>query len=144
MTRNSTVDFLSPMAQDTYWGSFEEISKYHVSLNYAERMWMAWYTYMQNDVLATGIMSFVMHEAVYFGRSLPWIIIDMLPMFRKYKIQQVRLFRVLSQYIANATCSTKSPPPGSSGSAPSSSYSPISPSSSRKFGSSTPCASTLV
>ena len=46
---------------------------------------------MQNDVLATGIMSFVMHEVVYFGRSLPWIIIDCLPMFRKYKIQNVRM-----------------------------------------------------
>lgn len=77
------------MAQNTYWGSFEEISKYNVSLNYAERLWLAWYTYMQNDVLATGIMSFVMHEAVYFGRSLPWIIIDMIPWFRRYKIQPV-------------------------------------------------------
>jgi methylsterol monooxygenase len=88
--RNSTTNFLSPMAQDTYWGSFEEISKYNVSLNYAERMWMAWYTYMQNDVLATGIMSFCWHEFMYFGRSLPWIIVDILPMFKKYKIQQVR------------------------------------------------------
>ncbi|KAF2444892.1 C-4 methylsterol oxidase [Karstenula rhodostoma CBS 690.94] len=79
------------MAQDTYWGSFEEVSKYNVSLNYAERMWLAWYTYMQNDVLATGIMSFVMHEAVYFGRSLPWIIIDLIPWFRRYKIQQNKI-----------------------------------------------------
>lgn len=76
-------------AQHAYWGSFEEISKYNVSLNYAEHLWAAWYAYMQNDVLATGIMSFVMHEAVYFGRSLPWIIIDMIPWFRRYKIQQV-------------------------------------------------------
>jgi len=75
---------------DTYWGQFEEISKYNVSLNYAERLWMAWYSYMQNDVLATGIMSFVMHEAVYFGRSLPWIIIDCIPSMNKYKIQNVR------------------------------------------------------
>jgi len=45
---------------------------------------------MQNDVLATGIMSFVMHEAVYFGRSLPWIIIDAIPYFRKWKIQAAR------------------------------------------------------
>ena len=44
---------------------------------------------MQNDVLATGIMSFVMHELVYFGRSLPWIIIDAIPYFNKYKIQNV-------------------------------------------------------
>lgn len=52
-------------------------------------MWAAWYAYMQNDVLATGIMSFVMHEVVYFGRSLPWMIIDRLPYFNKYKIQNV-------------------------------------------------------
>jgi methylsterol monooxygenase len=75
--------------QDTYWGQFEEVSKYNVSLNYLERLWLAWYIYMQNDVLATGIMSFVMHETVYFGRSLPWIIIDCIPYFRRYKIQHV-------------------------------------------------------
>jgi len=94
LSRNSTTAF--PFANqsahiDTYWGQFEEISKYNVSLNYLERLWLAWYTYMQNDVLATGIMSFVMHEVVYFGRSLPWIIIDCLPMFRRYKIQNVRV-----------------------------------------------------
>lgn len=50
---------------------------------------------MQNDVLATGIMSFVMHEVVYFGRSLPWIIIDRMPYFNKYKIQPVRHLRSL-------------------------------------------------
>ena len=44
---------------------------------------------MQNDVLATGIMSFLMHEFIYFGRSLPWVIIDRIPYFNKYKIQNV-------------------------------------------------------
>lgn len=73
----------------TYWGQFEEISKHNAHLNVAERLWAAWYAYMQNDVLATGIMSFLMHEIVYFGRSLPWIIIDTLGLFRKYKIQSV-------------------------------------------------------
>lgn len=76
---------------DTYWGQFDEITKYNVHLNIFERMWAAWYAWMQNDVLATGIMSFVMHEFVYFGRSLPWIIIDRIPYFNKYKIQNVRL-----------------------------------------------------
>lgn len=51
------------------------------------------YEYMRNDVLATGIMSFVMHEIVYFGRSLPWIIIDQIPYFRRWKIQNVILQR---------------------------------------------------
>ena len=50
---------------------------------------MAWYAWMQNDVLATGIMSFVMHELVYFGRSLPWIFIDSFGIFKNYKIQSV-------------------------------------------------------
>jgi methylsterol monooxygenase len=48
---------------------------------------------MQNDVLATGIMSFAMHEIVYFGRAVPWIIADKIPFFAKYKIQGVSLFR---------------------------------------------------
>jgi len=65
------------------------ISKYNVHLNFAERMWAAWYAYIQNDALATGIMSFVMHETVYFGRSLPWMMADKLPWLRKYKIQNV-------------------------------------------------------
>lgn len=38
---------------------------------------------------AIGIMSFMMHEIVYFGRSLPWMVIDATPYFRKYKLQPV-------------------------------------------------------
>jgi methylsterol monooxygenase len=54
---------------------------------------------MQNDVLATGIMSFVMHEVVYFGRSLPWIVIDLLPsVFHKYKIQGHKLPTAAEQW----------------------------------------------
>ena len=45
---------------------------------------------MQNDVLATGIMSFAMHEFIYFGRCIPWMILDYIPSFRKYKTQGVR------------------------------------------------------
>ena len=86
--RNSTSSLFGPVPE-TYWGQFDEISKYNVHLNFLERMWAAWYAYMQNDVLATGIMSFVMHEIVYFGRSIPWIIIGMIPYFQKYKIQNV-------------------------------------------------------
>lgn len=82
--RNSTV--VSP---GTYWGQYEEISKYNTQFNMAERLWAAWYAWMQNDVLATGIMSFAMHELVYFGRSLPWIFIDSLGLFKGYKIQSV-------------------------------------------------------
>lgn len=30
-----------------------------------------------------------MHEIVYFGRSIPWIIIDAIPYFRRFKLQDV-------------------------------------------------------
>ncbi|KAL2267585.1 hypothetical protein VTJ83DRAFT_4862 [Remersonia thermophila] len=70
---------------------FEEVSKYNVQLNLFERLWASWYLWMQNDTIATGIMSFVMHELVYFGRSLPWIIIDAIPYFNKWKIQNTKL-----------------------------------------------------
>lgn len=59
-------------------------------LNPFEQAWLAWYAWWDNDVLATGIMSFVMHEIVYFGRSIPWIIIDAIPYFNKWKLQAVR------------------------------------------------------
>ncbi|KAL0264205.1 C-4 sterol methyl oxidase [Diplodia seriata] len=88
---STTAAFAHPAPADTYWAQFEEVSKYNVSLNYFERLWLAWYTYMGNDVLATGIMSFVMHETVYFGRSLPWIIVDSIPFFNKYKIQAAKV-----------------------------------------------------
>ena len=90
MDRNSTSSLYSITPDSSYWGQFDEISKYNVHLSVLERLWAAWYAYLQNDVLATGIMSFAMHELVYFGRSLPWIIIDAMPYFNKYKIQNVR------------------------------------------------------
>ncbi|GAE00280.1 C-4 methylsterol oxidase, putative, partial [Paecilomyces variotii No. 5] len=93
---NSTTLLSAP--PDTYWGQFEEISKYNVHLNVVERLWAAWYAWMQNDVLATGIMSFVMHELVYFGRSLPWVIVDSLGWFRKYKIQSNKVPSVQEQW----------------------------------------------
>ena len=88
LNRNSTSS-LFPSSPETYWGQFDEISRYNVHLNVFERLWAAWYAYLQNDVLATGIMSFVMHEAIYFGRSIPWAIIDRMSYFNKYKIQNV-------------------------------------------------------
>lgn len=56
-------------------------------LNWLERKWNAYYDYMNNDTLATGLLLLVVHEVVYFGRSIPWMILDMMPSMRKYKIQ---------------------------------------------------------
>ncbi|KAJ3742087.1 hypothetical protein DFH05DRAFT_1503848 [Lentinula detonsa] len=57
------------------------------SLNWTEQKWVAWYVWWGNPVIATGMISFLMHEIVYFGRSLPWIIIDAIPYFQKWKLQ---------------------------------------------------------
>ncbi|KAJ5543558.1 hypothetical protein N7535_005982 [Penicillium sp. DV-2018c] len=82
----------------TYWGQYEEITKFNTDLNIAERLWTAWYAWMQNDVLATGIMSFMMHELVYFGRCLPWIFIDTLGIFKSYKIQNNKIPSLKEQW----------------------------------------------
>ena len=95
-TRNST----NSTPPDTFWGNYNEISQYNQKLNIFELLWAAWYAYIQNDTLATGIMSFVMHEAVYFGRALPWIIIGLIPYFDKYRIQGV----CSSLHVINGRC----------------------------------------
>ena len=79
-------------------------------LNWLEQQWVAWYLWIGNPILATGLMSFLFHEVspltriygfmdgtsltvhsvmklVYFGRCVPWIIIDAIPYFQKWKIQ---------------------------------------------------------
>ncbi|CAK5277989.1 unnamed protein product, partial [Mycena citricolor] len=57
------------------------------SYSWLEQKWAAWYIYMGNPILATGLMSFLLHEIVYFGRCIPWVIIDSIPYFRRWKLQ---------------------------------------------------------
>ncbi|KII84776.1 hypothetical protein PLICRDRAFT_94923 [Plicaturopsis crispa FD-325 SS-3] len=56
-------------------------------LSFLEQQWAAWYLWIGNPIIATGLMSFLLHEIVYFGRSVPWIIIDAIPYFRQWKLQ---------------------------------------------------------
>lgn len=60
-----------------------------MQLNFLERAWMGWYLWWGNPVIATGVMSFLMHEIIYFGRAIPFVIIDSMPSMRKYKLQEV-------------------------------------------------------
>ncbi|RLV91850.1 Methylsterol monooxygenase [Spathaspora sp. JA1] len=57
------------------------------NLNLIEQIWGAYYYYIGNDLFATGLLFFSVHEIFYFGRCLPWAIIDRIPYFNKYKIQ---------------------------------------------------------
>jgi hypothetical protein len=45
----------------------------------------------RNPLVVTGIFAFLMHEIVYFGRFIPFLICDFIPYFQKYKLQQVSL-----------------------------------------------------
>lgn len=66
---------------------------------------------MQNDVLATGLMSFIMHEVVYFGRSAPFMLMDCIPFFKKWKIQDVRRSpNITHNTFNNSRTATLSPP----------------------------------
>lgn len=81
--------------QTTYLGilhhlqdlSTSDLSSKVAHLNYIEKLWATWYLFINNDVLATGLLFFVVHELTYFGRCLPWAIIDQIPYFNRWKIQ---------------------------------------------------------
>lgn len=56
-------------------------------LNWLENQWEQLYE-GRNPLLVTGVVAFVMHELVYFGRFLPFLLCDFIPYFKQYKIQQ--------------------------------------------------------
>ncbi|KAL7311982.1 C-4 sterol methyl oxidase [Mucor circinelloides] len=56
-------------------------------LNWVESKWEQMYE-GRNPLLVTGVFAFLMHEFVYFGRFIPFLICDFIPYFQKYKLQQ--------------------------------------------------------
>ncbi|ODV88622.1 hypothetical protein CANCADRAFT_125727 [Tortispora caseinolytica NRRL Y-17796] len=68
-----------------------------------QRLWATWYAYFQNDSLATGLMIFCVHEIFYFGRCLPWMLIDVIPYFRRWKIQDQKIPSQREQWACLAT-----------------------------------------
>ncbi|KZV98925.1 putative ERG25-C-4 methyl sterol oxidase [Exidia glandulosa HHB12029] len=87
-------NYTVPVTQPLYGGANFTYS----DLSWGEKKWVDWYTYMGNPAIATGVMSFVLHELVYFGRCLPWIIIDAIPYFRKWKIQPGKIPTAAEQW----------------------------------------------
>ncbi|KAG9084785.1 C-4 sterol methyl oxidase [Ceratobasidium sp. 370] len=80
---NSTVLDHHATAAQLYEAAGTDFSK----LNWLESYWAAWYLWIGNPIIATGLMSFIMHEFVYFGRCMPGIIIDALPYLPSAKEQ---------------------------------------------------------
>ena len=60
-------------------------------LTYVESLWEGMYE-GRNPLVVTGIFAFLMHEIVYFGRFIPFLICDFIPYFNKYKLQPVSNF----------------------------------------------------
>lgn len=76
--------------QTTFWDTYRDVSSF-TGLSYAEQLWGSYYLYMGHDLFATGLLIFVLHEAMYFGRCLPWYVIERIPFFNKYRIQETKL-----------------------------------------------------
>ncbi|KAJ2015050.1 C-4 sterol methyl oxidase, partial [Coemansia sp. S85] len=55
-------------------------------LNWLERTWLTLFD-GRNELLTFTLISFLVHEIVYFGRYLPFLVCDYIPALRKYKIQ---------------------------------------------------------
>lgn len=86
----------------------------YLALNWFERQWVAWYVFIGDPALATGLATFILHEVcvlsllkkvssnlgklVYFGRSIPWIIIDAMPYFRRWKLQPTKIPTAAEQW----------------------------------------------
>ncbi|KAL2869443.1 sterol desaturase family protein [Aspergillus lucknowensis] len=81
------VNLASPSHQMPYL-EFVRVAKQNTSLTWPEQLWWAHYTVWDNDILATGIITFLAHELIYFGRCLPWAVADALPsIFHRFRIQ---------------------------------------------------------
>lgn len=63
--------------------------------------WEAMYV-GRNPLLVTGIFAFTMHELVYFGRFVPFLICDFIPYFQKYKLQPVS--KIKNMVMVMITC----------------------------------------
>jgi methylsterol monooxygenase len=78
--------------------TLEGVSAFQPQLNLLERLWASYYVYMRNDAVATGLLMLLVHEFSYFGRSLPFVIMDCIPYFRQYKIQQDKVTAMNKQW----------------------------------------------
>lgn len=93
---NTTLSTL--IRGDSFSNTLQNVQHFKPELSIAEAYWAAWYTYTNNDVLATGLLFFVLHEFVYFTRSLPWFIIDQIPYFRRWKLQPTKIPTMKEQW----------------------------------------------
>ncbi|CAH7686725.1 methylsterol monooxygenase [Phakopsora pachyrhizi] len=68
------------------------------SLSFLEKQWMKWYLWIGHPVVATGIMSLIVHETFFFGRAIPWMIVAKIRAFDKYKLQPSKIISAKDQW----------------------------------------------
>lgn len=73
----------------SYWNVYQDLQP--TQLNLLEKLWASWYLRVGNDILATGLLFFLTHEIIYFGRCVVWYGIDNVAYFRKYRIQNTKM-----------------------------------------------------
>ncbi|ODQ81558.1 hypothetical protein BABINDRAFT_108819 [Babjeviella inositovora NRRL Y-12698] len=88
---NSTLVGISIHPAAPYSAILSNVFETQPQLNIVEKLWASWYLYINSDILATGLLFFTVHELMYFGRCLPWYIIDKMLYFNKYKIQPTKI-----------------------------------------------------
>ncbi|ORX35986.1 C-4 methylsterol oxidase [Kockovaella imperatae] len=76
----------STTAQNTLYGAVD-----WSQTSWLERKWAAYYVWIANPLIATGLLSFVWHEIIYFGRAFPFWVMDQIPYFNQWKIQETKL-----------------------------------------------------
>lgn len=71
------------------WGCIASAVYYLDDLSFLEPYWTKMTSQYSEFTLAT-VFTFIIHETAYFGAFLPWLLLDQIPYFRKYKIQKER------------------------------------------------------
>lgn len=66
---------------------FEQLN----SLELIYPFWQQMLTQFSSFTIASGF-TFIIHEVVYFGAWIPYLLMDQFPMFQRYKIQPVSIF----------------------------------------------------
>ncbi|BDD59084.1 hypothetical protein MAP00_004322 [Monascus purpureus] len=96
---NATLSHAAGMDKPSYSNFYALADQQFPEYNMLEKLWWAHYAYWDNTIIATGIITFLSHEFVYFGRCIPWAIIDALPgLFLKYKIQDQKMPSAADQW----------------------------------------------
>ncbi|TPX66727.1 hypothetical protein SpCBS45565_g04268 [Spizellomyces sp. 'palustris'] len=71
-------------------GASFNASSAHYTPTYLERQWVGLFENASHPALKLALVLFIWHEVVFFGRFLPYYIMDQIPFFKKWKIQEAK------------------------------------------------------